>query len=327
MFLQTTPVSSFAMVMGLSGLTLVWGRIAALGWLPGLAELLALGFALLDALVFLILIFLYGRKWMRHPTQVVAEWQHPVKSSFFAAIPVSFALMATVALGVFAPLAMPLWIIGACLQVLVILMVINAWVHRDTLQPVHATPVWFIPAVANVVLPLAGVRLGFMELSWGFFSVGILFWIVLLTIVMARLLFVQPPLAERLLPTLCIFLAPPTVAFLSWLQLTGQHPSVSGMTELDAGAHFFFWTGCFFALFLLTQVRRFARLPFYLSWWAFSFPVAAFASACLAYAQFVPTTTVLVLAWAMVLLSTILIAGLFVRTVVAIVSGDTQFAE
>jgi tellurite resistance protein len=327
MFLQTIPVSSFAMVMGLSALTLVWARIAILGWLPGFADTLAMGLALLDALVFLALLFLYARKWRRHPEQVAAEWQHPVKSLFFETVPISFALTATVALGMFAPLAMPLWIISACLQMLVMLMVINARVYRETLQPVHATPVWFIVAVANMVLPLAGVRLGFMELSWGFFSLGILFWIVLLTIVTARLLFVQPPLPERLVPTLCIFLAPPAMAFIAWLQLTGQHPSASGPSDLDATAHVLFWVALFFALFLLVQVRRFARLPFYLSWWTFSFPTAAFTWACLAYAQFVPTLAAQALALGMVVLTTLLIVWLFVRTIVAIVSGDPQFAD
>ena len=48
-FLSALPISSFAMVMGLSGLALVWGRVANLGWLPGLAGGVALGLSLLGA--------------------------------------------------------------------------------------------------------------------------------------------------------------------------------------------------------------------------------------------------------------------------------------
>jgi tellurite resistance protein TehA-like permease len=83
-FLSALPISSFAMVMGLSGLALVWGRVANLGWLPGLAGGVALGLSLLVGLTFAVLLVLYIRKWARNHQQVYEEWQHPVKSSFFA---------------------------------------------------------------------------------------------------------------------------------------------------------------------------------------------------------------------------------------------------
>jgi tellurite resistance protein len=247
-----------------------------------------------------------------------------VKSSFFAAVSISFALLGAVALGAFAPLALPLWAIGAVLQVAAMVMVLNAWIHRENLQHAHATPPWFIPAVGNVVLPLAGVRLGMIELSWWFFAVGILFWIVLLTVVIARLLFVQPPLPQRLIPTMCIFLAPPAVGFLSWLQLTAQNPSRG---DLDPVGHMLFGIALFFALFLATQAHRFARLPFYLSWWAFSFPTAAFAAACLAYSQFVPMMFVQGLAMAMVALATLLISWLLIRTIIAVARNEAQLTD
>ncbi|MEY2776648.1 MAG: hypothetical protein RLY30_746, partial [Pseudomonadota bacterium] len=128
-FFSRLPVSSFAMVMGLCGLALVWARVVHLGWLPELSPSLALGSASLAALVFVGLLLLYLRKWIQQPSLVREEWMHPVKSSFFAAISVSFALLGTVALGVFAPLALVLWSIGALLQVVVMILVLNAWFH------------------------------------------------------------------------------------------------------------------------------------------------------------------------------------------------------
>jgi tellurite resistance protein len=323
-FFQNLPISAFAMVMGLSGLALVWGRMANLGWLSGVAGPVAVAVSMLAGLTFLVLFSLYIKKWARNHQQVYEEWQHPVKSSFFAAVSISFALLGTVALGLFAPLALPLWAVGALLQVIAMIMVLNAWVHRESLQPGHATPVWFIPAVGNVLIPLAGVRLGFYEISWWFFAVGILFWVVLLTVVMTRLLFVQPPIPERLVPTLCIFLAPPAVGFLSWLLLTGQY---AGTAPLDAVGHVLYGLAFFFALFLLSQAHRFARLPFYLSWWAFSFPVAAFATATLTYAQFVPTLLMKGFAAFMAAFATILIGWLLIRTLVAVFRQEHQLVD
>ena len=323
-FFQQLPLASFTMVMGLTGLALVWGRMSRLGWMPEFSGYIALGVSLLAFFVFLVLFVFYLRKWLRNPSAVQAEWLHPVKSSFFAAISVSFALLATVALGQFAPLAKPLWVVGALMQLLVMVLVLNAWVHRETLQPAHASPVWFIPAVANVVIPLAGVPLGYVEISWWFFAVGILFWGVLLTLVLARLLFVQPAFPEQLVPTLCIFLAPPAVGFISWVLLTQQF---ADGRSLDVIGHLLFGLAIFFALFLLSQVHRFARIPFYMSWWAFSFPTAAFATACLIYQSFGPHPAMTALAGTAVVVTTVLVFGLVLRTLVAIVQKDPKLVE
>ncbi|MGA0955662.1 MAG: SLAC1 anion channel family protein [Burkholderiaceae bacterium] len=323
-FFQRLPLASFTMVMGLTGLALVWGRMSRLGWMPEFSGHVALGVSLLAFFVFLILFVFYLRKWLRDPAAVRAEWLHPVKSSFFATISVSFALLATVALGQFAPLAKPLWIVGALLKLLVMVLVLNARVHRETLQPAHASPVWFIPAVANVVIPLAGVPLGYLEISWWFFAVGILFWGVLLTLVLARLLFVQPAFPEQLVPTLCIFLAPPAVGFISWVLLTQQF---ADGRSLDVIGHLLFGLAIFFALFLLSQVHRFARIPFYMSWWAFSFPTAAFATACLIYQCFVPHPAMTALAGTAVVVTTVLVCWLVLRTLVAIIQKDPKLVE
>ncbi len=58
------------MVMGLSGLALVWGKLANLGWLPGVAGPLAVVFAVIDGLAFVLLLALYAKKWARNHQRV-----------------------------------------------------------------------------------------------------------------------------------------------------------------------------------------------------------------------------------------------------------------
>ncbi len=53
---------------------------------------------------------------------------------------------------------------------------------------------------------------------------------------------------------------------ISWLQLTG---------DLNAFARILYYVAIFLTLMLLTQVKRFLRLEFFLSSWAYSFPMAA----------------------------------------------------
>ena len=319
-FLAAPPVSAFAMVMGLSGLSLAWTKFSHISQLA-YAQILALVFGLLAALVFIVLAFGLLRKQIQAPQKLIEEWNHPVKSSFFGAISVGVCLLSAVIFPYSAKVAEVVWVAGASLHLLAMLAVLNAWVHRETLQASHACPVWFIPAVGNVVIPLGGVKLGYIETSWFFFGVGLIFWVVLLSLVMYRLMFVQPALPDRLKPTMAIFLAPPTVAFSSWLLLTGQ----TGEQSLDSVGHLLIAIGFFFAFFLLTQFKKFAQLPFFMSWWAYSFPSASFTIASFNYATFTPSA--IYVAYAAFVFTTILIVGLFIRTLMAIHMKDPHWVD
>ena len=319
-FLAAPPVSAFAMVMGLSGLSLSWTKFAHATQL-NYAQNLAQVFGLLAATVFLVLILGLLRKLVQSPEKLLEEWNHPVKSSFFGAISVGICLLAAVAYPYSEQLAQIVWIVGATFHLFAMLAVLNAWVHRENLQAAHACPVWFIPAVGNVVVPLAGVKLGYIEVSWMFYSVGLIFWLVLLSLVMYRLMFVQPPLPDRLKPTIAIFLAPPTVAFSSWIALTGL---TSGQA-LDPFGHILMGIAFFFTFFLITQFGRFAKLPFFMSWWAYSFPSAALTVATFNYALFVPAA--IYIAYVSLCFTTILILGLFVRTLMAIHVNDPHWVD
>jgi tellurite resistance protein len=139
----------------------------------------------------------------------------------------------------------------------------------------HVNPAWFIPVVGNVLVPIAGVRFFDPEISWFFFSVGIVFWLVLLTIVMYRLFF-HAALPERLLPTLFILVAPPAAAFLAYVALTGA---------VDAFARILYYSSLALTLLLTSNALRFLKARFFLSAWAYSFPLAAVTIATLAMAQ------------------------------------------
>ena len=41
---------------------------------------------------------------------------------------------------------------------------------------------WFIPVVGNIIVPIAGVDDAPAEVSWFFFSFGLIFWIALFTL-------------------------------------------------------------------------------------------------------------------------------------------------
>lgn len=303
------PIAFFAMVMGLSGLTIAWEKAQAIYQLNFKISLLLLGLA---TTVFAILLVAYLAKALRYSSMVVQEWQHPVKLSFFPAISISLLLLAAAFLEVQANLAQGLWLLGAGLHLIFTLAVINMWMHHEHFQIQHLTPAWFIPAVGNVIVPIAGTALGYSEISWFFFSIGMLFWIVLLTLAFNRIIF-HTPIDARLMPSLFILIAPPAVGFIAYVRLNHG--------ELDNFARILYFAGLFLTLLLLTQVRRFVGLPFALSWWAYSFPLAAITIASFVMFEKTQVMTYFWLASGLLVILTAVILLLLTKTVIAALKG------
>ena len=304
------PVTFFAVVMGLAGLTLALHRAElAFGW-PHAASLTTLW---ASGATFVAIAGLYLAKVVRHPDAVAAEWHHPVKLAFFPAISISILLIATALRPFSEAVAHALWLLGVTAQGALTLAVLSGWIGKRPFQPMHISPAWFIPAVGNVLVPLAGVPLGYLEVPWLFFSAGMLFWLVLLTLVFNRLIF-HDPLPGRLYPTLAILIAPPAVGMLAWLQLNGG--------SLDAVARGLYALTILFAALFATQVPGLRRLPFALSWWALSFPLAALTVATFVHADQIGSNGYRVAGALLLVLLAATITGLVLRTGAAIARGE-----
>jgi tellurite resistance protein len=135
----------------------------------------------------------------------------------------------------------------------------------------HINPAWFIPVVGNILIPVAGVQHYNPEISWFYFSIGLLFWIVLFTIFMYRMIF-HHPLPDKLMPTLAILIAPAAVGFIAYVKLAHG---------LDGFAKILYYFALFLTTYMLTHFKLFSRIKFYLSWWAYSFPAASMTIATL----------------------------------------------
>ena len=303
--LEHFPISFFAMVMGLSGLTIAWEKAQnVFHWEMGITPPLFT----LSALVFVVLTVLYGVKLMRYREAVLQELRHPIKLNFFPAISISLLLLSIAVLPMSRAVSEPLWLLGTALHLLFTLYVVSVWIHHEHFEIHHLNPAWFIPVVGNVLVPVAGMPLGYVELSWFFFSIGLLFWVLLLTVIFYRILF-HHPIDEKLMPTLFILIAPPAVGFIAYFKLTG---------ELDNFARILYFSGLFLTLLLFTQLRRFARLKFFLSWWAYSFPVAAITIATLLKHEHTGTAFYLYAGLFLLLLLTAIVVLLLVRTAMAV---------
>jgi tellurite resistance protein len=84
-------------------------------------------------------------------------------------------------------------------------------------------------------------------------------------IIFNRIIF-HHQMAAKFTPTLFIFIAPPAVAMISYVRMTGHFDFFATML-LDLGL--------FFTLLVLFMFRSFLGLRYFISWWAFTFPLTA----------------------------------------------------
>jgi tellurite resistance protein len=260
--LRHFPITLVPTVMGLAGLAIVFFKAQhALGVSWPLAQV-TLG---LVSAWFVVLLVVYGLKAVRHPREVAAEFRHPIRVNFFPGISISLLLLAVAytELG-WSGLARVLWWIGAPLHLALLLVILYGWFH-NAYQVQSFNPAWFIPVVGPILVPVVGTRYAHPESSWFFFARGVVYWIVLLAVLLNRVFF-HEPLPRKLLPTLFIMMAPPAVGFIAYVKLTGG---------LDPFARILFHFGLFNGLLLLTMVDVFRRVPYYVSWWGYTFPLDA----------------------------------------------------
>lgn len=200
-----------------------------------------------------------------------AEITHQVKINFLSAIPIGALIIATF-LGAFNDNGTMLFLLkiifylSSFLQLILSIYVINFW-FSNAMKKHLLSPAWFIPIVGNLIVPLAGHSAKITpEFSLFFFSVGCFFWLILTALITSRLIF-EESLESKFLPTLFIFIAPPSIFVVDFAALFGGHSALSLML---------YFVALFFMLLMLSLSKVFTRLNFALSWWAFTFPLCAF---------------------------------------------------
>jgi tellurite resistance protein len=250
------------MAMGLWGTTIATIKGHEL---YGYSENIGLGLTILTGVISLSLLIIYLWKYVKYPEAVKEEFNHPIRRNFFAGISITFLLAAIATFGFHSTVSFWLWLVGTTLQTIFLITTLRFWVDHKSLTIDHITPPWFIPVVGAILVPVVGVFHAPIEISWMYFAVGLIFWGILSTILFSRFFFGQA-LPSKLLPTLSIMVAPPSVAVISYFRLTGQ---------LDTFTNILYFFAVFLFIFILTFARKFRKTTFSLTWWAYTFPLAA----------------------------------------------------
>ncbi|HHH52215.1 MAG TPA: C4-dicarboxylate ABC transporter [Bacteroidetes bacterium] len=260
--IKNFPVSFFSVILGLAGFTIALQKAELILNIPINLSYL---FGTITMVLFILISIIYLVKIFKFNDDVKEEFNHPIKLSFFPTFSISLLLLSIAYLSANPILSKYLWVFGTVIHLIFTIKILTIYIQHTKFEIKHMSPAWFIPPVGNILVPVAGVNHFSPEISWFFFSIGLFFWIILLVIFFNRIIF-HEPLAEKLLPTLFILIAPPAVGFISFVKLTG---------EINTFSKILYYFSLFLVLLLSAQLNMFKKIKFFLSWWAYSFPTAA----------------------------------------------------
>jgi len=266
---ERIPLNTLAICFGLAGSAGTWTAAGEVLDFPAVVPWVLWA---VTAIAWIWLIAAHVVRGVAVGKGVGGQLRHPVQGPIAALVPV-VGLLLGARLTLVAPIAGK----AVILLALIFTGLFAAWIVRNWIlggipaDAVHGG--YFLPTVAGGYIAANATSVaGWSEVALGSFAVATLFWVVILTLLMARLV-IRPSLPDPLIPTLAIIAAPPAVGGLAWMQIAGSSQSVS---PFAAPVQDFFTVAL--VLMLLVQVLllpRYRKLAFSLGFWSFTFPLAA----------------------------------------------------
>ncbi|XP_022769097.1 S-type anion channel SLAH4-like [Durio zibethinus] len=140
-----------------------------------------------------------------------------------------------------------------------------------------ANPTSQLSVIGNLVSAQAAANMGWKESAIGFFSLGMVHYLVLFVTLYQRLSGTDR-LPTMLRPAFFLFFAAPSMASLAWQSIAGSFDTTSKML---------FFLSLFLFMSLVCRPTLFKRSMrrFNVAWWAYSFPLSVLALASMEYAE------------------------------------------
>lgn len=306
-----TPPNLFAMPFGLAGLGVVWSTMSRYDRAP---RLVAEALFAAAALVWVVVLVRYLRHALVRRDTVRADLTDTVASPFTSVTVIVPMLLAAQGVFPIAPVAgRVLTDVFLVLTVLLGSWLTSQWMYGPLdLDRFH--PGYLLPTVAGGMLASAAAsEVGEHQIAVAAFGIGLVCWLSLGSVVVARLMF-RPPLPVPLMPTLAIEIAPAATASIAWFALNGD--------KIDVVAAVIGGYGLFMVLAQARFVRTFATLPFMPSTWSFTFTWAAAATTVLHWLNDDRAVGAAGYEYLVAAAITVLVGGIAVRTLIALGRGQ-----
>ncbi len=321
-----------------------------------LLKYVSLFFIFLAFLIFIISSILTLVRIILFPKAVFLDSTHPIASHFFSGISISAGVLSTTISNILLPLhilphalsislATVLYLISIILGIIFFVMVSSMLITSKTTKSNHALGIWLLPPVGIFVGIFAGNFLS-MHLSPLYatniliahlfcFGIALFGYFYTMNLIFHRIKF-HPLPPSAMAPSFLIPLAPVGVSVIALLSFTSALENVPALDDVFSSISsfsllyipFIIGFGFFWMLSVFLVIRHYLReegIPFSLGFWAFVFPVDAFgiglffASKILFFSFLLPVTIVV---W---IISLLLWAYVFMKTLSAIRTGKVFF--
>lgn len=265
---KTVPLGVFAATMGFAGLTVSLQSLGQIISSSGI-ELASQILLILTVAIYTLTTLAYLYKLYINPKAAYREAVDPVGRNFLAGIAIGLQLMSVSFLTINEGVSLALWLVGTLLSAGVLIYILSGWLFDATGKLESAiNPAILMPIASTMLIPIAGASFAPPEILWIFLATGLL----MLPPIYARLatptnLYAKLP--ERLRPTYFILIAPPMIGAVSLL----------GMGIDSTITTLLYSFGVALSVVVIGNIRKLTPSKFFVSWWAYTFPLAASAIA------------------------------------------------
>lgn len=309
---------------------------------------IGLGFYLLTTIMFVLFLIPWLLRFIWFPDEIAKDLKNPVRANFFPTMPISFILAGTGTnkLGpiLFGPtiaynLAIVFFFVGAIgVFIFGFLLMRNQYLNTN-LEIEHANFTWFIPPVSHLIIPVLGACS--MDVHWA--ETGLAPWLFIISMIALgvgffsflfvgaavwhRYIYSSVP-EGRLAATTMVAIAPTAIIVIFLIKfaeaIEAAHGALFGLKfaavfpviQISSSILWGFsaWWLVFTAILFIHYISS-SQHPVSFAWWAYTFPLEAFAVATGLLAKAVATqllhpllillNVMAVAAWAIVVFSTL----------------------
>lgn len=309
------PLNTLAVALGIAGVAEVW---SATSTVVDLSPIVPQIFWSLAAAAMIWLITAHAVRGIRIKSPLKDQLRHPAQGPLAAMVPLIGMLLGSDLVAWFPVAGTILVVMSMTVATIFAGWLISTWTSGQIeLGALHGG--YLLPTVAGgFVAASAADAVGLRDVGWAAFGVASLFWVVMTTLLIARLIS-RPPLPEALVPTLTVVMAPPAVGGLALFALT-DHVSTplslafAGLTAILVIAQ-------------LALIPRYRRLPFTLGFWSFTFPVAAVVSYAITWLGVDVVPGAGVIAMVLAIATTLFVATIGARSLIGVLDASTRRRE
>jgi C4-dicarboxylate transporter/malic acid transport protein len=280
----------FASVMG-TGILAITSLFYS-EYIPQL-KYLALFLFYFNVVLFPVLLIPWMLRWIFFKEKALSDLEHPVISNFYATLAIGMLVLSAnfIVIGKNEVAGEILWFVGVIATIVFGFLTPYIMFRGKHVSLDHVNPAWFIPPVGLIVIPVAGGfvlsrHTGLLKemvvfLNYFGWGAGFFIYLALLAICMYRFI-LHHPLPGNLAPTIWINLGPIGAGTVSLINMVNNSSFIEVKEPFFVFGLIFWgfgiwWVGM--AIFITLHYIRKLKLPYAMSWWAFTFPLGAYVAA------------------------------------------------